>query len=141
MKKGFNWGHGLTIFILLFIATLVFVVIKSFSVDRTLVLDDYYAQDLAYQQYYDKTKGQLAKNNLVVDKQSDKVVIKFTDASQPSGQIQFYRPSDKSKDFVVDITSNTMLIPTTQLSAGKWVLKIDWSQGGSTYYREENLLL
>ena len=69
--KGFHWGHGLIIFFILYIGYLVGTVIKSRSINHNLVVDDYYAHDLAYQKMYvdASTNRQLLDADLVIEGQ------------------------------------------------------------------------
>jgi len=50
----FHWGHGIFLFYVVFVASLVTVVIKSRQFDNSLVTEEYYARDLNYQQEYDR---------------------------------------------------------------------------------------
>lgn len=49
-----SWGTGIAIFYSVFVIVLVFVVVKSTSIDNALVTDDYYKKDLEYQTQIDK---------------------------------------------------------------------------------------
>ena len=49
-----NWGTGIAIFYTLFASVLVMVVIKSKQYDHSLVVDNYYEEDLHYQSHFDK---------------------------------------------------------------------------------------
>jgi len=136
----FNWGHGITLFYIIFVGTLLTVLIKSFGVDHSLVVDDYYAKDIAYQSHYDKSVNSIKSNNLKVNYDSDngQIVLAIEDDSPATGSIQFYRASDKSKDFIVPISSNNMEIPVSHLSVGKWRVKIDLAIDGKAYYQEKD---
>lgn len=136
----FNWGHGIALFYVIFVGTLLTVLIKSFSVDHSLVVEDYYAKDLAYQSQYDKSVNSIKSDNLNVnyDSGNGQIVFEIEDASPATGSIQFYRASDKTKDFIVPISSNNMDIPVSHLSAGKWRVKVDWTIDGKAYYQEKD---
>ena len=54
-----HWGHGIAIFYSLFVAVLVFQVIRSTAYDNSLVSEAYYKDDINYQQHYDKLQKQL----------------------------------------------------------------------------------
>jgi nitrogen fixation protein FixH len=143
MFKKFNWGHGIMIFYICFVATLITVLVASFSVDHSLVVDDYYAQDLAYQSQFDKNKNSLKPQNIEVDvdKVNHQVTIDFKDATNIIGTVDFYRPSDKSKDFKVQLNGKETTVSTKDLAPGKWILKMDWSENGKSYYKEELVYL
>jgi len=136
----FNWGHGITLFYIIFVGTLATVLIKSFGVDHSLVVDDYYAKDIAYQSQYDKAQNNLNSDQLQMkyNQESGQVEIVFKDQAAASGTIQFYRPSNKSLDFEVDITENTINVPVRHLPVGKWKVKVDWTVADKDYYKEES---
>ena len=49
-----NWGTGIAIFFSVFVLSLVYQVYRSTQYDHSLVSDQYYADDLRYQEHYDK---------------------------------------------------------------------------------------
>ncbi len=137
--KTFNWGHAITLFYIVFVGALLTVLIKSFSIDRSLVVDDYYAKDLAFQSQYDKVKNTLDSDQLKMayDNVNGNMIIEFKNESDASGIIQFYRPSNKSLDFEVVVSANEMRIPVQHLPVGKWRIKVDWTVNNEAYYKEE----
>jgi hypothetical protein len=82
-----NWGTSIAIFYILFAATMVGMVIKSKTYDHSLVTDDYYAKDLAYQQHYDKLANAKAlATDLSIGKVGQQVQFLFPkEMGQPSG--------------------------------------------------------
>ena len=141
-----NWGTSIAIFYSLFALTMVGFVIKSKSVDHDLVVDDYYAKDLAYQQQYDKlTNSKALTTDLKIDASKDGIQLLFpAEVGQVSGDIQLYRADDKSKDVSLKIApneQNQQLVPTDQLTPGRWTVKVDWQAGGKTFYTEKIVLL
>ena len=117
MFKKFNWGHGIFVFYVVFVGAVVTALVASFGVDHSLVVDDYYAQDLAYQSQYDKTSNALRSNAVAVDndKQKQALTINFEETQKVNGFVNFYRPSDKSEDFKVKLDDNATTIPTDKL--------------------------
>ncbi len=141
----FNWGHGLTIFFILFVGTLIFLVIQSRKVDRALVVDNYYDKDIHYQAHKDKLRNtaRLTKD-IEVKSTKDELVIEFPKLAALSGTIHFYRASDQSKDFRQKIkldADGNMRIDTREMIQGTWVLKIDWVAEGKSYYSERQIYL
>ena len=146
-----NWGTSIAIFYIAFAATMVGFVIHSKSYDNSLVTEDYYAKDLAYQQQYDKmSNSQGLAIDLAIGKVADGVQFIFPLApsgkneQQPSGEILFYRASDKSKDFALKVAPDSnglQLVPTDQLVPGRWTVKVDWQEGGKEFYKEQVVIL
>ena len=139
MFKKFNWGHGILIFYICFVGAVATALIASFGVDHSLVVDDYYAKDLAYQTQYTKSQNNLDKQSLTIDndKVNKAIKIDINTIAKVEGSINFYRPSDKTKDFSVKINDKNSSISTEGLLPGKWVLKIDWKENGKPFYSEE----
>lgn len=137
----FHWGHGITLFYILFVSIVVTALVASFSVDHSLVVDDYYAQDLAYQSTYDKIENNNKHNNVEVKVDDNAVSIDFKSDETITGNVHFYRASDKTADFNRAITSNTEVISITNVKKGKWKLKIDWQEGSKSYYKEAIIYL
>jgi len=139
MFKKFNWGHGITIFYICFVAAVVTVLIASFSIDHSLVVDDYYAKDLAYQSQYDKAQNSLSTKSIKInnDEAKGELTIDFANENNVEGSVYFYRPSDKSQDFKVKIEDKETKISTKSLLPGKWIIKVDWTEDGKPFYAEE----
>ena len=145
MFKNFHWGHGITIFYIIFVIAIVTVLFASFGVDRTLVVEDYYAKDLAYQEQYDKMQNAIQANEskLVVNILGEQELVELiveTDAPI-QGKVAFYRPSDKTQDFSVDFISAKSTYSTASLLKGKWILKVEWNEGSKSYYQERQIYI
>lgn len=138
----FNWGHGLVIFFILFVGTLGMVLYKSFSINRDLVKEDYYIDDLELKALVEKKQNANRLEGFKINYESaDKVItIHFPEGMNPNGKIQLYRPSDKSKDmmFPIEVDSEwKCVIPISNIDRGLWRIKLDWSDGVNSYYTEE----
>jgi len=143
MFKKFHWGHGIALFYTLFVGILITALVSSFGVDHSLVVDDYYSQDLTYQKQYDKVTNDINSNLLGIeyDQLKNELRLKFLGDNSIQGEIQFYRPSDKSMDFTQSINSSNEIISTKTLQRGKWEVKVDWTQGGIAYYKKEVIFI
>lgn len=142
-----NWGTGIAIFYGVFVLVLLFALFKSFSIDNSLVTEDYYQKDLEYQTQIDK---EVNAQGLVTD-----LNVKFSDADKTirfsfpgdlgaiGGKILFFRPSNAALDFEVNIATDPnfeQVIPANNLLPGLWRLKVDWNAGGKDYYKEETII-
>lgn len=143
MKINFNWGHGITLFYIVFVGILITVVIASRGVDYNLVYEDYYAHDIAYQEHYDKISNDLKSAHpvkMIHDKKSKSLKVIFEKGQVISnGVISFYRPSDKNNDFKEtfnNVTDSQLLISTDKLLPGRWKVMLDWKQGEKAFYKE-----
>ncbi len=143
MFEKFNWGHGITLFYIIFVGAVITALVASFGVDRDLVADDYYAKDIAYQGQYEKMKNNLKSDNLsIVYKKEEHILdFSFTKSENVTGFIEFYRPSSKKEDFMKKIDQNRVIISTRDMSPGKWRVKVDWQEGRKSYYKEEEIYI
>jgi hypothetical protein len=143
MFKKFNWGHGIFVFYVFFVGAVLTALIASFGVDHSLVVDDYYAQDLDYQRQYSKIENNMETNRIIIDNNelTNSVTVNFIYTDIVDGSINFYRPSDKSKDFQVALKNKETVIPTVNILPGKWILKIDWIEEDIPYYTEEMIYI
>jgi len=143
MFSKFHWGHGITIFYIIFVGVVLTALISSFSVDRALVDDDYYAKDLAYQSQYEKKENSLQSQMLYIsrDPKIQITTIGFRTEESVKGTVKWYRPSDQSADFTVLIKNKVTTVSTDKLLKGKWILKIEWTIDGKTSYAEEQIFV
>lgn len=137
MFKSFHWGHGIFVFYVFFVGVVATALIASFSVDHSLVIDDYYAQDLAYQSTYEKIQNNLDSKNIDISVSKEYVEIDFHNTGSIKGKVHFYRASNKSQDFSIPINNSKFKVTRKELLTGKWTLKIEWQQDGISYYKEE----
>jgi nitrogen fixation protein FixH len=144
----FNWGTGIALFYLTFMTVLVYYVIKSTTYDNSLVSEQYYADDLAYQQHYNKLVNaqQLGEDLKIWNKvQKEEVELIFpAEVGAVKGQIHFFCPSDSGSDFKLPVqpdAERVQRIPTAGLRPGLWKVKVDWQADGKTYFKEERITL
>lgn len=140
----FNWGTGIAIFYSSFVLIFLFVWYRSTQIDHTLVSDTYYQDDYQYQAKYDGMKNNL-KNPLKIDTHdSENFVFKFpTDQKEIKGTIIFLRPSDKSKDFKMEVKvneNNEFSVPKSMLITGLWDLSVSWVANGESFFFKDNII-
>ncbi|MCB0520071.1 MAG: FixH family protein [Lewinellaceae bacterium] len=143
-----NWGSGIAIFYSSFVIVMVAMVFYSKSFDSSLVVDNYYEQDLQYQQHINKLhNSQALPQDLTIkeDRQGKIVSLQFPQGFEKlGGEIQFYRADDKSKDFKLKVNvdeKGTQLVSAKNLLPGRWTVKVDWEGDGRLFYKEEVVVL
>ncbi len=145
----FNWGTGIIIAFISFIAFILFFIIKmntNDKYDHDLVTEDYYAEELKYQNDIDKEQNaKLLSQNLTWKKTNEGIVVKFPenfDAKKITGNVFLYRPSNKQLDFEIPISlsNHNLLIPDKRLLGGRWNIKVDWQYSGKSYLYKKEIL-
>lgn len=145
----FNWPIGLVIFFVLFIGSLIFVVYQSSKVHDSLVVENYYEEDINYQKMYDKKQNTAnlkikAKAEYDRANQQIKVTFPIDSISVTSGQILLYNPYSANSDVKYDVNIGTgaeYLIKLEDVKPGRWKLKMDWKHGDKEYFQEEEVIL
>lgn len=142
-----NWGLGIALFYSTFALAMIGMVIKSTQYDHSLVREDYYQADLAYQQQYDKMVNEQTKL-LGIEHQAGETSITIqakADVTEAvKGSILFFRPNDIRLDFSLPIkldADGQQHIPTEDLVPGRWKLKMDYQVGEKAYYSETEIVL
>jgi hypothetical protein len=146
--KRLNWGVMIAIFYSTFVVVLVAFVIYSTTVKYDLVADDYYDQEINYQQQIDKIKrAKTFEEPLSVENLPNMLMLQYpneVEHNRLNGELHFYRPSDKNLDFKVKVSAdsnNRQFVQTQKMKSGLWKLKANWAEGDSTYYNEFVLVL
>jgi len=148
MKIKINWGTGIFIAIVLFMTFILSFFYRSFSPElrHDLVSEDYYKDELHYQEDIDKVNNALKlEKNIALNNSSKGINILFPENMEYrkiTGNIFFQRLSNKKLDFTKSIAleSSNELIPDSLLVSGKWVIRIDWQYNGEKYLLKENWL-
>ncbi|MEC3908310.1 FixH family protein [Tamlana sp. 2201CG12-4] len=141
-----NWGTGIVLAFIGFISFIMYFVI-TMNVDKDfeheLVTEDYYAEELAYQEDIDKlNNAKILKENISYKKSDQGLTIKFPeslDYKNITGKVFLYRPSNKQLDFetAISLSNPYLLIPDKRLVDGRWNIKIDWQYKGKSYLFKE----
>ena len=114
--------------------------------DHDLVSEDYYADELKYQDQINKLKNsKTLENNIDYQKTTDGLLIKFPkelDYTKIKGKMFLYRPSNKQLDFetAISLSNSYLLIPDKRLVDGRWNIKIDWQYKGKSYLFKESIV-
>jgi hypothetical protein len=140
-----NWGHKITAAYLGFVVLMMTLVIMSIrQKDIFLVTENYYDDEINYQEKLNKIKNTraLTKPATVLVK-GDSLWVDLSAVSANSvGEILLYRPSNKALDTKIDLKTDgngQQRIYLGNLAKGLWATKINWSAMGKEYYLEEKI--
>ncbi|WP_372768604.1 FixH family protein [Lutibacter sp.] len=149
MKFKISWPAGIVIALSAFIIFILSYVYKATFVsqyDHHLVSDDYYKDELNYQQEIDKlNKSAALKEDVTLTKVTEGLLIKFPSEFDPqkiAGTISFQRPSNDKIDFQfpIKLIAADYLILDKNLVEGRWNVKIEWTINGAAYLFKEKLM-
>lgn len=122
---------------------IISVVWYAMLIDVNLVTEDYYQQELAYEEQIlriKNTESLAEKPTFNFSSNKKLIVLTFPEGLIPdSGNITLYRPSDFTKDrkFKLDLDEvNQQGFMTASLIPGLWKAKLQWQQGDNSYFQE-----
>lgn len=130
---------------MIFILSFVYKSIAMDEYQHELVSEDYYRDELHYQDEIDKlNNSNLLSQNIKLVNSSEGVLVSFPkDIEQSSivGSIYFQRLSNEKLDFTetIKLIDHQQMIPVEKLVSGKWIVKIDWETGQEKYLFKESL--
>ncbi len=148
MRLKLNWGHGLflaMVLFVIFIGSFVYKVMFMDQYDHKLVSEEYYKDELHYQDEIDRLNnaGALEKNveAIVSD---DGILLEFPsnfDYKNIKATLKLQRLSDESLDITKEIELDSLqyLIPDKFLAKGNYNLKMDWDYKGKSYQLREKI--
>jgi hypothetical protein len=145
----FNWGTGIVLAFIGFISFIMYFVINmntNDKYDHDLVTEDYYKQELEFQNEINKeTNAKSLTNNVQWKKTDQGVIIIFPEtlkANSITGKVFLYRPSNKQFDFEIPISlsNHNLLIPDKRLLDGRWNIKVDWQYNGTGYLFKKEII-
>lgn len=131
-----NWGQGIAIFLTIFVISILAVVYKAFQTTTELVAEDYYNQEIAYQDEIDARKrGRYLERSLSLLVVKDQVIVQMDSlriAEKPEGKIRFYRPSDSNLDreYPILMGGDALKIPLSDFRTGPYTVELRWNENG-----------
>ncbi len=145
-----HWGNKIIVSFILFITVLFTLVYISLNTEFSLVSENYYEQELAYQDQIDRETNVLNLEEapeFQIDRELQQVIIRFpkTISQQvKEGKVKFYRASNAryDQDFALLLNDkHEFAMKIDQLLRGAWKIQLTWSDGIKEYYKELNFVI
>jgi hypothetical protein len=148
LKTGFmklNWGYKILIVYLMFAAGMLTMVYLTTQENRDLVSDNYYEEELAYQEIIDQS-SRTAKLSAAVEVELNQMNKKIN-ISLPSefkntpveGTWRLYYAADRKRDLqgIINTNNGKQQIETQRDITGSYTLKLQWESVNQVYYFEK----
>ncbi len=138
-----NWGVKITLAFSFFVAFILYMVITIMTKDFDLVADDYYAQEINYQEKQQKLTN-AHRDGVVVQVELTKEKITLTYPPGTTGTLYFYHASEEDFDkrFPISPDANHMQsIQRDQLVSGHYNLKVDFQSARTEYFQQQKIIL
>ena len=142
-----SWGKKITVLYLAFVVLIVTLVVLCFGQKVELETKDYYAQEIKFQDKIDAISNEKNLASTITHQLQGTQIILNADSSLLSagleGTINFYRPSDSSKDMNLKMifTNNQQIINTLTLIHGVYKMQLSWLSNGTKYFKEDVIFI
>ncbi len=144
MTIKWNWGTGLILAYSGFVVFMLGMVYLCTQQHFDLVTEDYYEQELKFQQVIDgKQNEQLLAKHTAVTMESGVVTVTLPmEKSDAAGVVVFYKPDNASFDKTLALNGgNSISLPVSELKPGLYKVKAIWKSEGKPYYNEQSLYI
>jgi hypothetical protein len=144
------WPHAIIAWFVIFTAALAAWITFAVRQKTDLVRSDYYEEEVRFQRQLDRLnrtaaiRSEVAINYDATKRQVTLLLPTAHLASQPAGQIHFYRPSNASLDFQVPLAvdaAGLQRIGTGALRGGLWKVRVQWSAAEHDYFFEQVIVV
>ncbi|HNP19821.1 MAG TPA: FixH family protein [Fulvivirga sp.] len=141
-----NWGNGITLTLILFVVLIATLVVISMRQNISLVAEDYYVQELAYQDQMDRIENGNRLSNkahIEVDAKIGTMSLSIPDKNL-IGEVHFFRPSDAKLDrkYKLQLDKDGLQVFNIKdFEKGFWKVKINWSADGKEFYSEQVVVI
>lgn len=143
-----SWGTKIAILYIGFVMLIIGMVILSMQQKIELVSEDYYANELVFQNKINETNNANALSEEITHRiANNSFTVVFPSVfknKQVIGNIEFYRPSDKSKDLKLPIQLHDNLeqaVDLKKLSKGMYKMNVSWTVDKTSYFTEETVVI
>lgn len=143
-----NFGNKLLLVFAVFAGLMSYMVYRCFSVPVDLVSNEYYKDEIAYQDVIDGTKNANAlSGKAVVEANAAGVFIQLPAEMKNlpvNGTVLFYCPSNMENDRHIKLSTDAdgkQAIDIKRFSKGNYTVKIDWTATSKHFYTEKQLTI
>jgi len=141
-----NWGKGIILSFVTFAVFVIALVVVCMRQNINLVSDDYYKDELRYQDQIDRMNNAASLTvKPVITVANDRLAVDFGAASIfDSASVKLFRPSDDSLDkkFRLDpANGGHQTFRLAGMRRGMYKLLLTWSSNGKEFYMEQTVEL
>lgn len=140
-----NWGWKLATGSALFMAMIIYFVVQSFNNKTQLVSENYYEEELKFQEQIDAQKNASDLNDKLFVKQDGPQIIidypTFFSNNICEGMIHFYKPSNENHDKKIKFSQSggQQIVSADKIMPGRYQVKFDLLANGKKYYYEKSI--
>ena len=138
-----NFGSKIVILYLSFVSLIASLVILCYKQDVDLVSNDYYGQEIRFQEKIDATNNEKRSENSINHDVLENGIVLTADSVLLSkdfnGTITLFRPSDSKMDvqYTMNFVNHQQVIESKSLKRGVYKLQLSWVSKQISYFKEE----
>ena len=137
-----SWGNKLLIAFIVFGCMIGYMVYKAVETPTNLVSDEYYKDELKFQDRIDASNNAKKLDSVQVVQNSGTISITLPAAMKGTsitGEAYFYCKTDPAKDkhLMLSTDSLSTSFNKDELPKGNLLLKLSWKSGNENYYVEQ----
>ena len=144
-----NWGAKIVVSFVVFIGVIFTMVYISVNQDISLVAENYYEEELAYEDQIQRIKNSnelVGQLNFKVDRAEQLAKVTFPESiltDFKEGTVRFYRPSSArfDQEFTMTPENGMQQIDIANFKRGLWKVKLNWKSSGKEFYKEITMVL
>jgi len=142
-----NWGWSIVWSFVGFALFIGYLAVRSFQTNVDLVTEDYYQQELEYQNRIEHTtNANQLEEKLSISQEEQQLTIQFPEAVAKNiqGTISLFRPSDARFDYSTEIEideTRQQKVSTDKLPKGYYKVQIALASDSKNYYWEKPIFL
>ncbi len=141
-----NWGNKLLLVIIVFVSGMSYLVYRSTQTNYELVENDYYKQELRYQEVIDGGNAANAlSSSIQLQQTGEGIHLSLPEEMKNksvTGNVWFYCAYNSAKDKKFSLQTNAEGIqsfPLRSVGAGNYTVRISWKENGKNYYAEQKM--
>ncbi|HAD96336.1 MAG TPA: hypothetical protein DCG19_02960 [Cryomorphaceae bacterium] len=143
-----NWGTGIALTLIVFAGLLSFAVYTALQQDFDLVSEDYYAEELAFQEVIDqRTNALRLEDKARLKVEGDQILLELPsdlEGKTKTVKTHMYYELEADYDFHIDqgkTINNRFTIDFPHFATGKWIAKVKVHCEDVDYFFEPEIVL
>jgi len=143
------WPAVIITWFVVFISGIIAFVIFAQRNRMELVGDDYYDQEIRFQQQMDRVsrtrpfQSDVSINYEAGPRRITVILPPEQARKKPVGRIRFYRPSDSTLDRSVDLSipeNGRQILDASDLRSGLWKIRLAWTVDGEEFSTDQSIV-
>lgn len=140
-----DWGKGIVLTIIGFIVIVMTMVVISIRMDGIeLVTDNYYEEEIKYQDRIDEETLTMALEREVLIYESETKSVMLDLPLGATGILNLFRPSERALDQEIAVEIKDLgkkKVSIDHLKPGYWRIQLSWTENGQNYYQEKKITI